>query len=99
MNNSERRFNSRVDEIGEHLLDLIGDQHALVDDGIRREASHVEEMFFGQRYLRDRSSHEFSDYIQLSLEAHPCFGSGVASASYEKLSNHWLAALCGVPEV
>ena len=40
----QRRLERRIGEIGEHPVDLVGGQHALVDQRPRRQADDVEEL-------------------------------------------------------
>ena len=45
----QRRLDVGIEQIGERALDLIGDQHALVDQRLRRQARDVERVPLGQR--------------------------------------------------
>ena len=42
MHERQRRVHVRIRQIGKHRLDLIGDQHAFVDQRVRRQAGDVE---------------------------------------------------------
>jgi hypothetical protein len=44
------RFDVPIHQIGKHRLDLIGDQHALVDQRVRRQARDIEILL-----VRDRN--------------------------------------------
>ena len=66
----QRRFHVRIRQIGEHRLDLIGDQHALVDQRVRRQARDVEIFPVGDRDRQpvDRMLDALADDVQLALE-------------------------------
>ena len=66
----ERRFDGRIRQIGKHRLDLIGDQHALVDERVRREARDVEVFPVGARDRQrvDRVLDALADDIELAFE-------------------------------
>ena len=66
----ERRLDVRIHQIGEHRLDLIGDEHALVDQRVRRQAGDVEIFLVGarDRQLVDRVLDPLADDVELALE-------------------------------
>ena len=66
----ERRLDVRIHQIGEHRLDLIGDQHALVDQRVRRQARDVEIFPVGARDRQpvDRVLDPLADDVELPLE-------------------------------
>ena len=68
MNEGEGGFKRRVDKIGKHLRDLIGDQHALVDDRVRGETRDIEEVALRQRQALDGTLDTLANYIQHPLE-------------------------------
>ncbi len=69
MNECEGRFECGVGQVWEHRLDLVGDQHALVDDRVGRQACDVEQAFLIERQPVDRSIDTLSNDIELSFEA------------------------------
>ena len=50
----ERRLELRIRQIREHALNLRGRQHALVDDGVRRQAGDVEVLALVRRQVQRR---------------------------------------------
>jgi len=66
----ERRLDIGVGQIGKRRPDLIGREHALVDEGLRREAGHVEEMALAQLELIRRMLDTLADDVQLAFEPH-----------------------------
>ena len=66
----QRRLDVRVRQVGEHRLDLVGRQHALVDQRPRREAGHVERTAIRQRHRVHRVLDALPDDVELPLEAH-----------------------------
>ena len=102
----ERRLEVRVHQVGEHRLHLVGDQHALVDDGVRRQARHVEEIALREVELVGGPADPLPDDVELAFEA----GAGTIRtrvgrvlrrpprAADEHLPDHRLAAAGGRPE-
>ena len=76
MHERERRRHIRVQQIREHRLDLAGRQHALVDQGVGREADDVEELLrgVGERQPVGFVLDPLADHVQLALEAGPRAG-------------------------
>ena len=68
MHERERRLQIRIEQIGVHRRDLVGDQHALVDERVRREAGDVEELPLRQLEGVDRDLDPFADDVELPLE-------------------------------
>ena len=65
----QRRLHVRVGQIGERRLDLLRRQHALVDQGARRQAGDVETAVDRRRRQRvDRVLDPLADDVQLALE-------------------------------
>ena len=64
------RLHARIHQIGEHRLDLIGNQHAFIDERVRRQTRDVEIFFLGRRdrQLVDRVLDALADDVQLPLE-------------------------------
>ena len=74
----ERRLEVRIRQIGEHRDDLIGNQHPLVDERLRRQARDVEGARVGTRRRQaiDRVLDALADDVQLALEARQRVGIG-----------------------
>ena len=73
----ERRLHVPIGEVGEHRLDLAGRQHALVDEGVRRQADDVEELLrcgVGDRQPVGLVLDALADHVQLALEPGPRVG-------------------------
>ncbi len=71
MNQRQRRLEIGVAQIGEHRLELPGRQHALVDQGVRRQARHVEGGPALERRSIDGVLHPLADDVELALEPPP----------------------------
>ena len=67
----ERAFERRIDDVGEHDVDLGSDQHALVDERCLRKARDIELVTAGGAGAPDFVFDAFADDVQLALE---CFG-------------------------
>ena len=67
----QRGVRVRVGQIREERCDLIGREHALVDQRARREADDVEEMLLGQREAIDLMLDALPRDVQLAFEAQP----------------------------
>ena len=70
MHERQRRFHVRIRQIGKHRLDLIGDQHAFVDQRVRRQARDVEILPVGDRDRQrvDRMLDALANDVELPLE-------------------------------
>ena len=90
----QRRLDVRVRQVGEHPLDLVRDQHSLVDDGVRRQAGDVEEVALAKLQAIDLVRRAVADDVQLPLEPRRRVRSRVQGrpAADEDLTNHRLAA-------
>ena len=68
----ERRLDVGIGQIGKHRLDLIGRQHALVDERVAGEADDVAAPFrvIGHGQRLHRALEPFPDDVQLALEPH-----------------------------
>ena len=64
----QRRLERRIAEIGEHAPDLLGGQHALVDQRPRRQADDVEELPLGDLERVNGVLDALADHEQLALE-------------------------------
>ncbi len=64
----ERRLEVGIGEIGEHRLDLVRAEHALVDERVRAEARHVGELVLRNVERDDRLFEELADHVELALE-------------------------------
>ena len=64
----QRRLDVGVGKIGEHALDLVGREHALVDERVRGEARHVHELLLGEVHRVDRVLDALADDVELALE-------------------------------
>ena len=102
----ERRLEVRVRQVGEHRLDLVGDEHPLVHDGVRRQARDIEEVALGRIELVHGQADALPDDVEPAFEAGACpAGTGVRrlgrrrrGAADEHLPHHRLAAAGGRPE-
>ena len=101
MDEREGRLDVGVREIGEHPLDLVGDQHALVDDGVRRQAGDVEQVALAKPEPVGLVRRPVADDVELALEPRRRVAGAVERriAADEDLANDGLAALRGSPEV
>ena len=70
----ERRLDARVAQIREHPVDLIRDQHALVDERPRREADDVERARARDGQRIDGVFEPLANDVQLALERRVTFG-------------------------
>ncbi len=92
----ERRDEALVVQVGEELADLVGEQHALVDDGPVRERGHVELPGVREPQRADGVAGGLADDVELPLE-----GVAVelaAARAHEHLPDHRHRALRGVAE-
>ncbi len=64
----QRRLHGRVRHVGVHGLDLVGREHALVDERIGGEARQVEELPGRHVGTVDRVLHPLSDDVEPALE-------------------------------
>ena len=76
MHERERRLDVGIGQIGKHRLDLIGRQHALVDERVAGEAHDVAALFrgVGNGQRIGLALEPFPDDIQLALEPHAGVG-------------------------
>jgi len=70
MHQRQRRLHRRVGQIREHRPHLIRRQHALVDQGVRRQADNVEKALLRRRQIRrvDGVLDPLPDDVELALE-------------------------------
>ena len=71
MHQRQRGFHRRVRQVGVILAELLGEQHALIDDRLAREAGDVEEV--AARDLpgvTDGILGALADDVELALESH-----------------------------
>ena len=64
----QRRLDVGIEQIGERARDLIGNQHPLVDQRLRRQARDVERVPLGQRQPIGLVLDPLADDVQLPLE-------------------------------
>ena len=71
MHQRQRRLDPRVEQIGKHRPDLVGGQHPLVNQRVRRQADDVEEALLRRRQVEpvDRVLDALADDVELALEA------------------------------
>ena len=74
----QRRFDQGIGDVGEHALDLVGREHALVDEGVRGEARQVEALPLADRAVPDRVLRPLADDVELALEGGPVGDGGTA---------------------
>src|SRR5688572_10111253 len=79
------------------LEELIGGEHALVDEDLRRERTNVEQLGLLQRRVGAKLvRHPLTDHIELSLEG---FALNAISGGNEQLLDYWLGVLGGGADV
>jgi hypothetical protein len=74
----QRRLHQGIGDVGEHALDLVGREHALVDEGVRGDARQVEVLPLADRAVPDRVLHPLADDVELALEGGPIGDAGPA---------------------
>ena len=68
MHQRQRADHTRVLQIAVVLADLVGQQHALVDDGARRQRGAIESFALRLAQVACRVLHGLADHEQLALE-------------------------------
>ncbi len=74
----QRRLHQGVGHVGEHGLDLVGREHALVDERVRRQARHVEVLAVVEPRARHRVLRALADHVEDALERRPVGHAGGA---------------------
>jgi hypothetical protein len=64
----QRGLHVGIGQVGEHRLDLVGAEHALVDEGVRGQARDVRELVLGDVERGHRLLELLADDVQLALE-------------------------------
>ena len=77
----ERRLHARIVQIGKHPVDLVRDEHALVDQGPRRQADDVEGTRPRNRQRVDSVLHALADDVELALEGRVALGDAPGAGS------------------
>ena len=85
-----------VDEVGKILRDLLGEEHAFVDERLHREARDIPRFGSGDRGGADVVIGALADHVELPLEIE--IGGDVCSAADEDLAHERLAGDGGVAE-
>ena len=88
MHQRQRRVEQRVAQVGKHLLDLVGREHALVHEGARRQARQIKQAALGEVRVRDRVLDALADDVELELEQRRVLHA--AAAANENLPEHRL---------
>ena len=84
----QRRLHQGIHDVGEHALDLVGREHALVDEGVGGEARQVEVLPLADLAVAHRVLRPLADDVELALERGPIGHRG--SAGDEHLLDHRL---------
>ena len=92
----EGRLHRGVDEVGKILRDLLGEEHAFVDERLHREARDIPRFGSGDRGGADVVIGALTDHVELPLEIE--IGGDVCSAADEDLAHERLAGDGGVAE-
>jgi len=74
----QRRLDQGVVQVGEVLVELRGEQHALVDEGAARQAHHVPVLRARHRRCADLVVGALADHVELALEGELVGDRGVA---------------------
>ena len=82
MHEGQRACHLRVGEVGVILVDLIGQQQALVDDRPRRKGADVDERLLGEAELAEFDPEPLPQHEQLPLEV---VAGGLLPATHERL--------------
>ena len=69
VDHGQRRLHRRIDDVGEHGLDLETRQHALVDEGPVRQARDIEELALREIGVADGVLDAHADHVEPALEA------------------------------
>ena len=70
MHQRQRGLHRRVLQVGEILVDLLGEQHALVDERLAGQAGDVPVLGAGDRGGADLAVGALADDVELALERH-----------------------------
>ena len=92
VNEGQRACHLRVGEVGVILVDLIGQQQALVDDRPRREGADVDEGLLGEAELAEFDPEPLPQHEQLPLKV---VAGGLLAAAHEGLPHDRLHLACG----
>ena len=98
MDEDDGRFEERIRQVGEIVLDLAGGQHPLVDDGAAGNALEVEVLAAGPAAaVADLVAGPLADQVELALEVEPA--RQVVAGADEQLPNAGLAGARRVAEI